>query len=184
MVLNALIHADECLFYLAGIKDQSVFNFAAIPQSMAIATLDLVFRNPKIFQRNVKITKGDACELMMQSSQNLQTLCGVFRKYARSIHKKNTPKDPNFLSISIACGKVRKGVFIDMQNLNGLITHIPCTDWTIHWDNLPFTRPSNSHSKIWWANFSRGYQDGCRESWGTSGCNVPHVRSPWYFIRD
>ncbi|KAL8964955.1 MAG: hypothetical protein Q9183_004116, partial [Haloplaca sp. 2 TL-2023] len=32
MVLNALHHADECLFYLAGLKEQSVFNFAAIPQ--------------------------------------------------------------------------------------------------------------------------------------------------------
>merc|ERR1712225_154620 len=43
MVLNSLRHADECLFYMAGIKDQSVFNFVAIPQSMAIATLELVF---------------------------------------------------------------------------------------------------------------------------------------------
>src|SRR5262249_27863658 len=30
MVLNALGHVDECLFYLAGLKEQSVFNFAAI----------------------------------------------------------------------------------------------------------------------------------------------------------
>ncbi|KAL8878701.1 MAG: hypothetical protein Q9198_003547 [Flavoplaca austrocitrina] len=56
MVLNSLNHADECLFYLAGLKEQSVFNFAAIPQSMAIATLALVFRNPDIFKKNVKMT--------------------------------------------------------------------------------------------------------------------------------
>lgn len=106
MVLNSLAHADECLFYLAGIKDQSVFNFCAIPQTMAIATLELVFRNPEIFKKNVKITKGDACQLMIESSQNLSSVCHVFQRYARRIHKKNTPKDPNFLSISIACGKV------------------------------------------------------------------------------
>ena len=106
MVLNSLNHADECLFYLAGIKEQSVFNFAAIPQSMAIATLELVFRNPKIFEKNVKITKGEACRIMMQSTQNLKLVCEVFREFARKIHKKNTPKDPNFLKISIACGKV------------------------------------------------------------------------------
>lgn len=106
MVLNSLVHADECLFYLAGIKDQSVFNFAAIPQSMAIATLELVFRNPGIFKKNVKITKGDACQLMIESSQNLRSVCAVFKRYARRIHKKNSPKDPNFLQISIACGKV------------------------------------------------------------------------------
>lgn len=107
MVLNSLQHADECLFYMAGIKEQSVFNFVAIPQAMAIATLELVFQNPEIFKKNVKITKGDACKLMMESSQNLRTVCDIFRRYARRIHKKNTPKDPNFLAISIACAKVR-----------------------------------------------------------------------------
>jgi farnesyl-diphosphate farnesyltransferase len=106
MVLNSLRHADECLFYLAGIKDQSVFNFAAIPQSMAIATLELVFQNPQIFEKNVKITKGDACDLMMKSSQNLRSVCEIFQKYAKRISKKNSPKDPNFLQISIACAKV------------------------------------------------------------------------------
>lgn len=106
MVLDALAHADECLFYLAGLKEQSVFNFAAIPQAMAIATLDLVFRNPKVFRTNVKITKGSACRIMLDSTQSLSKVCDTFRMYARSIHKKNTPRDPNFLKISIACGKV------------------------------------------------------------------------------
>jgi farnesyl-diphosphate farnesyltransferase len=106
MVLNSLKHADECLFYMAGIKDQSVFNFVAIPQSMAIATLELVFQNPRIFQKNVKISKGDTCQLMIESSQNLRTVCDIFKRYARKIHKKNSPTDPNFAEISIACGKV------------------------------------------------------------------------------
>jgi len=105
MVLNALKHAEECLFYMAHIRDQSVFNFVAIPQSMAIATLELVFRNPAIFERNVKITKGDACRLMIESTQNLRVVCEVFRRYARRIHKKNDPRDPHFLAISAQCGK-------------------------------------------------------------------------------
>ncbi|KAL8708593.1 MAG: hypothetical protein Q9220_006529 [cf. Caloplaca sp. 1 TL-2023] len=108
MVLNALDHADECLFYLAGLKEQSVFNFAAIPQAMAIATLALVFRNHDIFKRNIKITKGSACQIMLESTQNLQKVCEVFRRYVRQIHQKNTPKDPNFLKISIACGKIEQ----------------------------------------------------------------------------
>ncbi len=106
MVLNSITHADECIFYLAGLKEQSVFNFAAIPQSMAIATLELVFRNPAIFQTNVKITKGQACQIMLESTQNLEVLCSVFRRFIRKIHKKNTPRDPNFLKISMACAKV------------------------------------------------------------------------------
>ncbi|KAJ5464383.1 squalene synthase [Penicillium daleae] len=108
MILNALEHAEECLFYLAGLREQSVFNFCAIPQAMAIATLELCFRNYAMFQRNVKITKGDACELMVQSTQNLNVLCDTFRRLTRAIHKKNTPKDPNFLKISIVCGKIEK----------------------------------------------------------------------------
>lgn len=108
MVLNALGHADECLFYLAGLKEQSVFNFAAIPQSMAIATLELVFRNPKIFEKNVKITRGESCRIMTESTQNLKGVCEVFRRYVRRIHKKNIPQDPNFLKISIACGKIEQ----------------------------------------------------------------------------
>lgn len=106
MVLNALKHADECLFYMAGIKEQSVFNFVAIPQTMAIATLDLVFQNPKIFNSHLKITKGDACHLMSQSTQNLRLVCDVFKKYARRIAHKNDPRDPHYLEISMALGKV------------------------------------------------------------------------------
>lgn len=109
MVLDALRHADDCLFYLAGIKEQSVFNFAAIPQVMAIATLALVFRNKNVFQKNVKITKGEACQLMMEVG-NLRSVCNIFRKYLRVIHEKNTPKDPNFLKISVACGKVEQWI--------------------------------------------------------------------------
>ena len=116
MVLDSLHHAEECIFYLAGLKEQSVFNFAAIPQSMAIATLDLVFRNPLIFQRNIKITKGQACRIMINSTQNLQLVCDVFRQYIRSIHKKNVPKDPNFLKISIACGKVSSLFLFRLQS--------------------------------------------------------------------
>lgn len=108
MVLNALKRADECLFYMAGVKEQSVFNFVAIPQSMAIATLELCFQNPAVFERNVKITKGNACQLMMESTQNLQLVCDIFRKYARKIHKKNRTTDPSFLEISIACGRIEQ----------------------------------------------------------------------------
>ncbi|KAF2436835.1 squalene synthetase [Tothia fuscella] len=108
MVLNALKRAPDCLFYLAGLRDQSIFNFCAIPQSMAIATLDVCFRTPNLFQRNVKISKGQACALMLESTQDLRTLCGAFRKFARKISKKNDPRDPNFLEISIACGKIEQ----------------------------------------------------------------------------
>ncbi|PYI27394.1 farnesyl-diphosphate farnesyltransferase [Aspergillus indologenus CBS 114.80] len=110
MVLNALEHVEDCLFYLAGLREQSIFNFCAIPQAMAIATLELCFRNPAIFERNIKITKGEACKLMFESTQNLRVLSDTFRVYARRIHKKNTPKDPNFMKISLICGRIEKWI--------------------------------------------------------------------------
>jgi len=108
MVLNSLKHGEECLMYMAGISSQ-VFNFVAIPQTMAIATLELVFQNPLMFDRNVKITKGDAAQVMMES-QNFQSVCVVFRRYVRRIRNKNNnnPKDPNFLNINMACDKVEQ----------------------------------------------------------------------------
>ena len=95
-------------FYMAGVREQSVFNFVAIPQSMAIATLELCFQNYTMFERNIKISKGSACHLMTQSTQNLQLVCDIFREYARKIHRKNRPQDPHFLDISIACANIEK----------------------------------------------------------------------------
>ena len=143
MVLNSLGHADECLFYLAGLKEQSVFNFAAIPQGMAIATLELVFRNPKIFERNVKITKGQACQIMVDSTQNLRKVCDVFRRYVRAIHKRNTPRDPNFLKISIACGKVVIScIFLPSRLLvRGRAANAHHADRAIHRVDVPIPRP-------------------------------------------
>ncbi|KAM4058756.1 squalene/phytoene synthase domain-containing protein [Hirsutella rhossiliensis] len=108
MILNALGHVEECLFYMAGIREQSVFNFVAIPQTMAIATLELVFRNPTVLQRNIKITKGDACQIMFESTQNLFLVCEIFRKYIRRIQAKNDPRDPNYLAISVRCAKIEQ----------------------------------------------------------------------------
>ncbi|MCJ1308892.1 bifunctional farnesyl-diphosphate farnesyltransferase/squalene synthase [Agyrium rufum] len=108
MVLDALRHVPDCLFYLAGLKEQSVFNFCAIPQTMAIATLALCFRDPRMWQRNIKITKGEACRNMSESTQNLKVVCEAFRRNLKIIAKKNTPKDPNFLRVSIAIGKVEQ----------------------------------------------------------------------------
>lgn len=109
MTCNALEHATDVLLYLSGLRDQSVFNFCAIPQVMAIATLSLVFRNPQVFQRNVKIRKGQACQ-MINRATNLRYVAQVFVEHARLIHKKNHPSDPNFLRISELCGRIEQWV--------------------------------------------------------------------------
>lgn len=44
-------------------------------------------------------------KLIMRST-NPRDVAYMFRDYARVIHSKAIPSDPNFIPISIACGKV------------------------------------------------------------------------------
>ena len=108
MVLNALRHVEACLCYMAGIEEPRVFTFVAIPQVMAIATLELVFQNPRIFEAGVKISRGDAARLMVEASRDLRSVYAVFKRYVRRIRRKNTPRDPNFVNIGIACSKIEQ----------------------------------------------------------------------------
>jgi len=107
MVVDVLRHAPDCLDYLRLLRNQSVFNFCAIPQAMAIATLTLVFMNPDVFHRNVKIRKAEAARLIMRST-NPRDVAYIFRDYTRKIHAKCSPADPNFLRISVACGQIEQ----------------------------------------------------------------------------
>jgi farnesyl-diphosphate farnesyltransferase len=63
MILDALRHATPALDYLSLLKNQSVFNFVAIPAVMAIATLERCFMNPNVLKKNVKIRKGEAVQV-------------------------------------------------------------------------------------------------------------------------
>ncbi|EJU03842.1 squalene synthase [Dacryopinax primogenitus] len=107
MVLDALRHSVDSLDYLTMLKNQSVFNFVAIPQVMAIATLALCYGNPEVLQRNVKIRRGQTVQLM-QKATNPRDVAYVFRDFGRRIHAKSLPQDPNYLKISVACGKIEQ----------------------------------------------------------------------------
>ncbi|KAK9251390.1 isoprenoid synthase domain-containing protein [Lipomyces tetrasporus] len=105
LIANALEHIPDCLYYLAAVKEQSMFNFCAIPQVMAIATLELVFQNKKVLTGHVKIRKGTSVMLIMRATSIRETY-NIFQEYCHKIHARNTPKDPNYMRISIACAKV------------------------------------------------------------------------------
>ncbi|TFK53848.1 farnesyl-diphosphate farnesyltransferase [Heliocybe sulcata] len=107
MVVDALRHAQDSLDYLRLLKNQTVFNFCAIPATMAMATLELCFMNPDMFQRNIRIRKAEAARLIMRST-NPRGCAYMFRDYARKIHAKASPSDPNFLRLSVACGKIEQ----------------------------------------------------------------------------
>jgi hypothetical protein len=60
LVADALNHIPDVFHFMGQLQNQRIFNFCAIPQVMAIATLDLCYNNYEVFQRNVKIRKGQA----------------------------------------------------------------------------------------------------------------------------
>lgn len=105
MIVDALRHVCDALDYLRLLRNQSVFNFVAIPITMSIATLDLCFMNPAMFERNIKIRKARAADLIMRST-NPREVVLIFKEHARSIHAKTSPADPNFLRVSVACAKI------------------------------------------------------------------------------
>ncbi|CAG8471880.1 12116_t:CDS:2 [Ambispora leptoticha] len=107
MCLDALQRAPDCLTYLSNIRDQKIFNFCAIPQVMAIATLAILFQNYQVYQKNVKIRKGETLKLI-QKATNILNVIDIFRHYTRVIITKNNSRDPNFLKISIACGQIEQ----------------------------------------------------------------------------
>jgi farnesyl-diphosphate farnesyltransferase len=74
MVVDALRHAEDSLTYLKLLRNQTIFNFCAIPQVMSIATLELVFMNPAVFQRNVKIRKAHAAEVLLTAFVFVSTM--------------------------------------------------------------------------------------------------------------
>ncbi|GAA5994907.1 bifunctional farnesyl-diphosphate farnesyltransferase/squalene synthase [Rhodotorula paludigena] len=107
MTVDALAHATDALDYLTLLGNQSVFNFCAIPQVMAMATLERCFMNPNVFLRNVKIRKGEAVGLILKAT-NPRDVSYIFRDYARQIHAKARPDDPSFIKIAVLAGRIEQ----------------------------------------------------------------------------
>ena len=68
LVGDALELVPDSLAYLALLRTPEVFRFCAIPQVMAIATLEACFNNPKVFTGVVKIRKGLTARLLLDSA--------------------------------------------------------------------------------------------------------------------
>lgn len=87
LVTDALGLVPDCLNYLSKLQCFEVFRFCAIPQVMAIATLDKCFHNPDVFTGVVKIRKGLSCKLINETNDT-KGVHSVFNIFAKSIMKK------------------------------------------------------------------------------------------------
>ena len=87
MVNDALSHVPDCLDFLSRLRNKQIFEFCAIPQTMAIATLTEVYNNPHVYQRNVKVRKGAAAKMMLESGTLIQVQ-HWFRSFVEELERK------------------------------------------------------------------------------------------------
>ena len=88
MIAYALQHAPHCVDYLQLVRDPNTFYFCALPQVMAIATLDKLYDNPDVFTREVKIRKGLALRIMRECKRGRDAAFDLFARFAESIAAK------------------------------------------------------------------------------------------------
>lgn len=74
---------------------------------MAIATLDKVYDNEDVFTGVVKIRKGLACKLILDST-NLQNLHATFAHFAAAISRRVAPADPSATRTLQICQQIQE----------------------------------------------------------------------------
>lgn len=114
LVTDALRHVTDALAYMNILKNKKIFRFCAIPQVMAIATLSKVYNNPQVFTDNVKIRKGLAAKLMVETN-TMDDVYEYFDQFAREILRKLPANDPNYHNTKAQLDKIF--VAIDEPNV-------------------------------------------------------------------
>lgn len=87
LVTDALELVPDSLSYLSKLRCAEVFRFCAIPQVMAIATLDKCYHNEDVFTGVVKIRKGMSCQLINDTT-DIFGVHSIFNRFASSIIRK------------------------------------------------------------------------------------------------
>ena len=87
LLTDALELAPDCLLYLSKLGCTEIFSFCAIPQVMAIATLNYCYSNSNVFTGVVKIRKGTSCKLILRTN-TLDEVHDTFYQFAQGIIQK------------------------------------------------------------------------------------------------
>ena len=94
LVTDAMRHLPDCIAYLRLLKNPAIFRFCAIPQAMALATLNEVYNNPRVFTSNVKIRKGLASKIMVDV-RSMDDMQNFISDLTEELLKKIKLDDPN-----------------------------------------------------------------------------------------
>jgi farnesyl-diphosphate farnesyltransferase len=107
LVTDALELVPDCLAYMSKLQHREVFRFCAIPQVMAIATLEKCYNNPDVFTGVVKIRKGLSCKLIIQT-ETLDQVHVIFNTYATAILLQAPLNDPSYKRTVRACEVIQE----------------------------------------------------------------------------
>lgn len=111
LVTDALELVPDCLMYLSKLRCEEIFRFCAIPQVMAIATLEKCYANSDVFTGVVKIRKGTSCKLLLRTN-TLDQVHEIFYLYANAViktakaNREKGANDPSFERTIKACENI------------------------------------------------------------------------------
>lgn len=95
LVTDALQHVSNCVLYMSMLRNKQIFRFCAIPQVMAMATLAKIYDNPNVYTEVVKIRKGLAAKMMVDTN-SMNVMQKTMLKFVREIEGKLRTGDPNY----------------------------------------------------------------------------------------
>lgn len=94
LITNALQHLPDCIEYMSRLRDKHIFDFCAIPQIMAVATLALCYQNHDVFTSVVKMKREETMEIIGEMN-GMQSVYLRFYQYVNIIASKVIISDPN-----------------------------------------------------------------------------------------
>jgi farnesyl-diphosphate farnesyltransferase len=89
LIADALRHVPHCLTYMESLSHPDIFRFCAIPQVMAIATLAELFGSTDVYRKEVKIRKGLAASMMLET-RSMEDVRQAFSRAARQMRTRMT----------------------------------------------------------------------------------------------
>jgi len=109
LITNALEHVNDNLEYMAKLKDPPIFNFCAIPQIMAIATLEACYNNYEVFKGVVKIRR-EVTEDILSNINGMESVYKWFKMFAIEIKDKVEDSDPHASKTKQICDSIQKEI--------------------------------------------------------------------------
>ncbi|KAI8908552.1 isoprenoid synthase domain-containing protein [Gorgonomyces haynaldii] len=109
---NALELVPSCLEYLSLLQDPTVLNFCAIPQLMAIASIDLFYNNEQMFTKKANKIKRSLAVKLIMSANSFDQVKQIYYDYAMQLNRKarsiqgTNPFDKSLVPMNMACANV------------------------------------------------------------------------------